>query len=312
MDQENEMRILFMGTPDFAAHIFEETVKAGYDVIGVVTKSDKARGRSDKLVYSEVKQAAIRLGVPVYQPGLVRKPEFIETLKRLNPDLIIVVAFGQILSKEILELPKYGCINVHASLLPKYRGAAPIQWAVINGDEESGVSIMQMDEGLDTGDVIAVGRYKLDPKETGGSLFDKLADLGARTLIGTLDKIEKNAVIRTPQQGEMSIAGKLDKTLGHLDFTRDAVSLERLIRGVNPWPGAYTYLDGKQLKIWAADVADGAGKCGEVIDVGRDHFTVACGSDALMITELQLEGKKRMPAADFLRGNAITKGTVLG
>ena len=227
------MRVVFMGTPDFAVGTLDAIIRAGHKVEAVITQPDKPHGRSGKLVFPPVKEKALEYNIPVYQPVKLRQSDVIDKLKEINPDVIVVVAFGQILPKSVLELPRYGCVNVHASLLPKYRGAAPIQWAVINGDEESGVTTMLMNDGIDTGDMLKVRRYKLAPKETGGSLFDKLSILGAGLLIETLDDLEKGVLTPVPQTGEATYAGKLDKSLGHIDFMHPAAEIERLIRGLN-------------------------------------------------------------------------------
>ena len=251
------MKIVFMGTPDFSVPALEELAKV-HQVAAVVTQQDRPKGRGHKMQYTPVKEKALELNIPVYQPEKVKNPEFVDILREINPDVIVVIAFGQILSKEILDLPKYGCINVHASLLPKYRGAAPIQWAVIDGEEETGVTTMYMAEGLDTGDVIDTAVIKLDEKETGGSLFDKLAIEGGKLIVETLSKLENGTATRTQQDDEKSsYAGKITKELGQIDFTKPAVTIERLIRGLNPWPSAYTTLDGKAMKVWDATVEEG-------------------------------------------------------
>lgn len=309
------MRVVFMGTPDFAVGTLEAIIRAGHKVEAVITQPDKPHGRSGKLVFPPVKEKALEYNIPVYQPVKLRQSDVIDKLKEINPDVIVVVAFGQILPKSVLELPRYGCVNVHASLLPKYRGAAPIQWAVINGDEESGVTTMLMNDGIDTGDMLKVRRYKLAPKETGGSLFDKLSILGAGLLIETLDDLEKGVLTPVPQTGEATYAGKLDKSLGHIDFMHPAAEIERLIRGLNPWPSAYTSLDGKTLKIWQADVdasPDTDKAPGTVYAFDKNGIYVMTGDGGLIIRELQLEGRKRMSAGDFLRGYTIKEDTVLG
>lgn len=258
--------------------------------------------------YTPVKEKALALDIPVFQPEKVRNPEFLDILKQLNPDVIVVIAFGQILSKEILDLPKYGCINVHASLLPKYRGAAPIQWAVIDGEEVSGVTTMYMAEGLDTGDMIDKTVIKLDEKETGGSLFDKLALEGGELILTTLEKLENNTATRTPQNDEESTyAGKITKELGCIDFKKSATEIERLIRGLNPWPSAFTYLDGKVLKIWDADVVHEQviEEPGTICKKNKS-LQIATGEEYLEITELQLEGKRRMDVSSFLNGYQIS------
>ena len=249
------MRVVFMGTPDFAVPTLAALLESRHEVVGVVTQPDRPKGRSGKLQPSPVKEKALEADVPVLQPEKVKDPAFLPELEKLVPDVIVVVAFGQILPESVLNLPKYGCMNVHASLLPKLRGAAPIQWSVIDGDKESGVTIMQMDKGLDTGDILLVEKYTLDPKETGGSLFDKLSGLGGPLLLQALEQAEQGTLSPVPQEHEKHTYAKmLSKALGEIDFTKDAIVIERLIRGLNPWPSAYTHLDGKMLKLWDADV----------------------------------------------------------
>lgn len=302
------MRVVFMGTPDFSVPALENIAKR-YEVVAVVTQQDRPKGRGHKMQYTPVKEKAIELEIPVYQPKRVKDPEFVDILKTLKPDVIVVIAFGQILSKEILELPKYGCINVHASLLPKYRGAAPIQWAVINGDKKSGVTTMYMAEGLDTGDIIDTSEIVLDEKETGGSLFDKLADLGGQLILNTLDKLETGTATRTRQDDARSTyAGKITKELGKIDFTKSAVEIERLIRGLNPWPSAFTYMDDKMLKIWNADVLEETveEEPGTITEVNKKFIKVATGEGYLLLKEIQLEGKKRMDVTSFLNGYNFT------
>lgn len=307
------MKIVFMGTPDFSVPALEELAKV-HQVAAVVTQQDRPKGRGHKMQYTPVKEKALELNIPVYQPEKVKNPEFVDILREINPDVIVVIAFGQILSKEILDLPKYGCINVHASLLPKYRGAAPIQWAVIDGEEETGVTTMYMAEGLDTGDVIDTAVIKLDEKETGGSLFDKLAIEGGKLIVETLSKLENGTATRTPQDDEKSsYAGKITKELGQIDFTKPAVTIERLIRGLNPWPSAYTTLDGKDMKVWDATVEEGnvTEQPGEIVEIEKHYIKVATGENYLKINEIQLAGKKRMPMDAFLNGYSI-KENILG
>ena len=302
------MKIVFMGTPDFSVNALENIVKAGHDVVGVITQPDKPKGRGGKMQYTPVKEKALELGLDVYQPQRVKKTEFIEKLKEMNPDAIVVIAFGQILPKAILDMPKYGCINVHASLLPKYRGAAPIQWSVIDGEKETGVTTMYMNEGLDTGDIIDKVVVPIDKKETGGSLFDKLAIEGGKLILKTLIELENGTAVRTPQDDSKSnYAGMINKQLGKIDFNKSANEIERLIRGLNPWPSAYTKMDGKTLKIWDADVDDSENDSapGTITEVGKDFIRVATGKGSLKILELQLEGKKRMKTRDFLNGAKI-------
>lgn len=309
------MRVVFMGTPDFSVPTLEKIIEAGHEVIGVVTQPDKAKGRGKKVLFPPVKETALAHDLPVYQPRRARDPEFIEEMKTLNPDVMVVVAFGQILPKAILDIPKYGCINVHASLLPKYRGAAPIQWAVIRGEKVSGVTTMQMDVGLDTGDMLLKKEVLLDEEETGGSLHDKLSTLGGDLLIETLEKIEAGDI--HPEKQDDSQAGEyarmLDKNLGRIDFSMPAVEIERLIRGLNPWPSAFTSYNGKTMKLWKAKAENGGqGVPGQVIHVDKNSFTVQTGQGTLQILELQMEGKKRMDAGAFLRGCPLETGTMLG
>ena len=302
------MKIVFMGTPDFSVNALENIVKAGHDVVGVITQPDKPKGRGGKMQYTPVKEKALELGLDVYQPQRVKETEFIEKLKEMNPDAIVVITFGQILPKAILDMPKYGCINVHASLLPKYRGAAPIQWSVIDGEKETGVTTMYMNEGLDTGDIIDKVVVPIDKKETGGSLFDKLAIEGGKLILKTLIELENGTAVRTPQDDSKSnYAGMINKQLGKIDFNKSANEIERLIRGLNPWPSAYTKMDGKTLKIWDADVDDSENDSapGTITEVGKDFIRVATGKGSLKILELQLEGKKRMKTRDFLNGAKI-------
>ena len=316
------MRVVYMGTPDFAVDTLDAIVKARHEVLLVVTQPDKAKGRGKKLQFTPVKEKALEYDLPVAQPEKVREEAFMEELENLAPDVIVVVAFGQLLPERILNIPKYGCINVHASLLPAYRGAAPIQWAVIDGLEESGVTTMYMEKGLDTGDIILQSRLSLAENETGGSLFDRLAKEGASLLIRTLEELEAGTATRTKQDdSQSSYAKMLTKDMGNLDFTQDAVVLERLIRGLNPWPSAFTKLGDKTLKVYEASVltegeanalnSDVVGS-GSIIAVDKKSFTVRCGNGALRIMNLQLEGKKRMDTAAFLLGYKIEVGGMLG
>lgn len=310
------MKVVYMGTPDFAVPPLRALVKAGYEVVGVVTQPDKPKGRSKTLLPPPVKEEALKYNIPVYQPLKVREPEFMETLKSLAPDVIVVAAFGQIIPKAILDLPEFGCLNIHASLLPKYRGAAPIQQAVINGDKEAGVTIMKMGTGLDTGDMISRASVLLAEDETGGSLFDRLSELGAELLVKTLPSVFDGTAVYEPQPEESPTpyAGMITKQMGLLDFQKDAETLERLIRGLNPWPSAYTYLNGKTLKIWKAAVENSGSEPenpGTIIKADKDGIHVVCGQDILILQEVQLEGKKRMDAAAFLRGCHVESGTML-
>ena len=309
------MRIIFMGTPDFAVGTLEALVNAGHEVVLAVTQPDKPQGRKQILIAPPVKQTAEKLGIPVYQPKRVRESEALALLRSYEPELIVVAAFGQILPKELLDMPQYGCINVHASLLPKDRGAAPIQWAILNGDAVTGVTIMRMDVGLDTGDMIAKAEVAITPQDTGGSLFDRLAETGAKLCVETIPSIVDGTAVYTPQDEQAATkVGQISKKDGLIDFTRSAAAIECQIRGLNPWPSAYTSLAGKTLKIWSAQVSDRQTEAqpGTVVLVEKDRFGVQTGEGVLICTEVQLEGKKRMSAADFLRGNALTTGSRLG
>ena len=306
------MKVIFMGTPDFSVGTLEALIEAGHEVALVVTQPDKPKGRGGKMQYTPVKEVAVAHNIPVYQPKRIREPECIEELRKYNADIMVVIAFGQILPKEILEMTPYGCVNVHASLLPSYRGAAPIQWAVINGEKVSGVTTMQMNEGLDTGDMLLKVEIPLDEKETGGSLHDKLAEAGARLCVETLDAL-KAGTITPEKQGDSptAYAKMLDKHMGKMS----AKEIERLIRGLNPWPSAYTRWNenDKGMKIWEAEVAEGQTDkaAGTVVEVAKDGFFVQTGDGLLKITALQIPGKKRMDAAAFLRGYQMETGTVL-
>ncbi len=312
------MKIVFMGTPDFAVPTLEALIRGGHSVTAVVTQPDKPKGRGKAAGMPPVKIKAMEYKIPVYQPERIRKDDaFYDELVKLQPDAIVVAAFGQILPERILRLPRLGCINVHASLLPKYRGAAPIQWAVINGDKETGVTTMMMDVGLDTGDILEKTVIELAPKETGGSLFDRLSEAGGELILSTLDKLERGVLTgkKQPEEGA-TYAKMLDKSMGRIDWNMDAAAIERLIRGLNPWPSAYTAFNGRILKLWDADVAEEENAdmvpAGQVVRNDRDGICVQTGNGILKIRELQLEGKKRMDAAAFLRGCPLKEGTILG
>lgn len=322
------MNLIFMGTPDFAVGTLEALIEAGHRITLVVSQPDKPKGRGHELVPTPVKAAALAHNLPVYQPVRLKGELAEEMIERTEADAIIVAAFGQLIPKSILGMKRYGCINVHGSLLPKYRGAAPIQWAVIDGEKESGVTIMQMDEGLDTGDMLLKRVVPLEEKETGGSLFEKLSKVGAQACVEALEKLEQG-LLKPEKQGESptAYARMLTKEAGNIDFTRPAEEIERLVRGLNPWPSAYTSLHGKTLKIWEAQVVKvlGDGQAGviedsredlaapgQIVGVTRTAIHVACGQDILAVTQLQLEGKKRMDTAAFLRGYSVEAGTMLG
>lgn len=308
------MKVVFMGTPEFAVPTLQALIDH-HQVAAVVTQPDRQRGRGKKVQFSPVKEKAAEYKIPVLQPEKARDEEFIQELETIAPDVIVVVAYGQILPERILNLPKYGCINVHGSLLPKYRGAAPIQWAVLNGEEKTGITTMYMEKGLDTGDMIDKAEVVLDPKETAGSLHDKLMNLGADLLLETLDKLEKGTIVRTKQDDSQSCYAKmLSKEMGRMDFSRSAKELEQWIRGMNPWPSAYTTMNGKTLKIWDADVVsyEGSEEPGTVVKVTKDTIIVAAGEGALALKEIQLAGKKRMPVQAYLLGSSVETGIRLG
>ena len=308
------MKIIFMGTPDFAVGTLDAIIEAGHEVVLVVTQPDKPKGRSGALQFTPVKECAVAHGIEVFQPTRIRLEENVEFLRKYDADIFVVAAFGQILPKSILDMPKYGCINVHASLLPKYRGAAPIQWAVINGDPVTGVTIQQMDIGVDTGDIIVTKELEIASDETGGGLFDKLAVVGAEACLEALEQIGNGTATRTPQNHEEAThVSMISKEFGLIDWSKPAVEIERLIRGLNPWPSAYTKMDGKTFKIWkAAVVAENSeAKAGTICKVAKDSLYVQTGEGILSLIEVQLEGKKRMEVDAFLRGYSVEEGTVL-
>lgn len=309
------MKVVFMGTPDFAVGTLKALIESKHEVIAVVTQPDKPKGRGKAVQFTPIKEVAVQAGITVLQPKKVREPEFLEALKELNPDVAVVVAFGQIIPQSVLDVPKHGCINVHGSLLPKYRGAAPIQWAVIDGEKESGVTTMHMDAGLDTGDMILKAVVPLDEKETGGSLFEKLSNAGAQLLIQTLDVLEDENLVseKQPKDSTTAYARMLKKEDGCIVWEKSAAEIERLIRGLNPWPSAYTHLEDKTMKIWAADTEaeNTEEKPGTIVEIMKDSVKVQTGDGVLAIRELQLEGKKRMSCEAFLRGVSLERGTRL-
>lgn len=325
------MRILFMGTPDFAGESLKCLYEANYDIIGVVTNQDKPKGRGMKMVFSPVKEYAIEKNLPIYQPEKVKNnPDFIDEIKTLNPDLIVVVAYGKILPKEILDIPKYGCINVHASLLPKYRGAAPIQWAVLNGDKVTGVTTMYMDVGMDTGDIILKEETEIGENETTGELWDRLAKIGGELLVKTIKEIEKEAAPRIKQPEDFTMAPMLNKEMAKIDWeNRTATEIKNLVRGLNPIMGAYTFLNNKKIKFWKVDVItkeklielfpeleEYSFKIKE-LDAGTVMFSsdkkglfIKANEGIISVLEIQGENAKKMPIYDFLRGNDIYAGEI--
>lgn len=308
------MKILFMGTPDIASGCLQKLIDEKYDVIGVVTQPDKQVGRGKKIVFSPVKQVAIENNLPVYQPERAKEEGFVKEIKDLNPDVIVVVAYGQLLSKEFLAIPKYGCVNVHVSLLPKYRGAAPINWVIINGEEKTGVSTMFMDEGLDSGDVILQSEFKLDDEITAGELHDWMTLEGSKVLCETLNLIKEGKAPRTPQNhDEFSYAPIMDKKLGHIDFSKSAREIHNLVRGVNPWPSAYTNYTDKKIKVWKTKVLDekSSKEPGTILKVDKEGIRVSTNDKVILITEIQMPNKKRMEVKEFIKGNTLEVGTVL-
>lgn len=342
------MKIIFMGTPDFSVGTLESLIGAGHEVVLVVTQPDKPKGRGKQMQFTPVKECAVAHNIPVYQPMKIREQECVDYLATFNADIMVVVAFGQILPKSILDMAPMGCVNVHASLLPKYRGAAPIQWAIIDGEEVTGITTMQMDEGLDTGDMLQKVEVEITPEESGGSLHDKLAAAGASLCVETLGLLEQKGITPEPQgDTTTSYAKMLKKDLGDIDWTKSAAEIERLIRGLNPWPSAYSLWDDKVMKIWSAKVVDAVDieaqlDCisktstsdtgetnseneldistknnnnlltpGTVVYCGKQSFFVQTGDGLLEVLELQVPGKKRMDAGSFLRGSGITVGEIL-
>ena len=308
--------MVFMGTPDFAVGSLQALCESGkHEILAVVTQPDRPKGRGNKLLQTPVKEYALEQGLTVYQPQKVKTPEFVELLHALQPELIVVAAFGQFLSKEILELPKYGCINVHASLLPKYSGAAPIQYAIIKGEKESGVTIMQMDIGMDTGAMLDKVVVPIEENTTMGELHDALREQGATLLLQVIDKIAAGTAVAEPQDNEQATyATLLDRSMEHIDWSKTAQEVHNLIRGFNPAPSTFTKLpNGKSLKIWGSKMTDksSAAAAGTVIETGKHSFFVACGEGVLEITEVQPESKKRMPAQVFLNGRGVQEGDLL-
>ena len=311
------MKIVFMGTPDFAEVSLQALIDENYNIEAVVTNPDRPKGRGMKMIYSPVKELAVSKNIPVLQPEKVRNNiEFIGKIKSINPDVICVVAYGKILPKELLEIPKYGCINVHASLLPKYRGAAPIQWAVLNGDKETGIRTMYMDVGMDTGDMILTKKVQIGENETTGELWERLSKIGGNLLVDTLNQIEKGIAPRIPQKGEYTMAPMLEKEMSKIDWeNKTAEEIKNLVRGLNPIMGAYTFLNGKKIKFWKVEVANNIGydeenikmiKNGTVlISDQKEGIFIKTKKGILRVLEIQGENAKKMSIQDYLRGNKI-------
>ena len=308
------LRIIFMGTPDFAAATLQALIDGPDEVVAVITQPDKAKGRGKKITPPPAKVFAEAAGIPVLQPTKIKSEEFRNGLLTYQPDLIVVTAYGRILPPSLLELAPMGCINVHGSLLPKYRGAAPIQWTVINGEKEAGVTIIQMDKGMDTGDMLLMAKIETDPEETAGSLFDKLTTLGSKTLLKAIKGVKEGTVIPVPQDHSLAtVAPMLKKKDGLIDWSRDAEELACLIRGLDPWPSAFCFHNNKRLRLFGPEVVykDTEDPPGSVLHGDKRGLLVACGKNALLIREIQPEGKKRMAAQDFLRGNPLEPGILL-
>lgn len=308
------MNLVFMGTPDFAVPCLEKLAQSGHNVLAAFSQPDKPKGRGHHLMPTAVKQCAERYGIPVYQPATMRDGTAFALLKKLNPDAIIVAAYGKILPAEIIHLPPYGCMNVHGSLLPKYRGAAPIQWAVLDGEKETGVTIMQMDEGLDTGDMLYTAKTEIGENETAPELFERLSLLGADTLLKALDLLEKGELKPVKQEASQSTYAKMiDKAMCPIDWSRPAAEIHNQIRGLAGWPVAITKWNGKNLKVHLSCLSDERGQnSGEVLQNNK-RLVVSCGNEtAIELLEIQLEGKKKMKASDFLLGNPIQLGEILG
>lgn len=308
------MRVVYMGTPDFAVPCLDKLVSEGYEVAAVVTQPDRPKGRGQKLAASPVKEAALRYGLPVLQPEKIKNPEFIAELAELKPDVMVVVAFGQFLPQSLLEMPKFGCINVHASLLPYYRGAAPIHWAIINGETRTGVTTMYMDRGMDTGDMIIKAELAIGPNETTGELHDRLMVLGAETLAQTLALVAEGKAPRTPQDHQMATyASLLTRDTERIDWEKPAQAVHNLIRGLTPWPGAFCYHNEKILKVWSSEYLPEAkgGRPGEILEVSPQGPVVAAGTGALRLREVQPENRRRMDAGEYVRGYDLEVGETL-
>ena len=313
MIDPRDIRTVFMGTPAFALPTLQGLLASGLQLVGVYTQPDRPKGRGKQLAPPPVKLLAEQHGIPVFQPPRLRRPEVVEELRALAPDLIVVVAYGQILPQSVLDIPRHGCINVHASLLPRHRGAAPINKAIMDGDQETGITTMLMDVGLDTGDMLIKRSTPIHPNETAGELHDRLALLGRETMEETLDRLCAGLLQPEKQDDSQSTyAPMLKKEDGLIDWNRDARTLHNQVRGLDPWPGAYTHLNGEVLRLADTRPAQGQGRPGTVLAADAAGIHIACGQGALVIGALQLPGRKRLSAADFLRGRALPPGTTLG
>ncbi len=307
------MRVIFMGTPTFALPALEVLRARGEDLIAVVTQPDRPQGRGQTLAPPPVKVAALRAGIPIRQPQKVRQPEFLEWCRAAAPDLIVVVAFGQILPKALLEIPRHGCINVHASLLPKYRGAAPIAWAIVRGETETGVTTMLMDPGMDTGPMLLRRSLTIHPDDTAGTLGQRLAQLGAQTLNDTLDALKAGQLSPTPQDSsQATLAPLLKKDDGRINWGQSAAAIDALVRGLDPWPGAWTEHEGEPWRIWRTRARPDAGEAGVVLRVDPEGILVGAAEGSVLITELQAPNKRRLTAREYLAGHGVKPGVRLG
>ena len=306
------MKILFMGTPDFAVPCLEKLIKDGHNIVGVLTQPDKPQGRKMKLTPPPVKELALQNNLEVYQPESLKNDAIKPLLEEKQPEIIVVVAYGKILPKYVLDFPKYGCINVHGSLLPRWRGAAPIQWSIIAGDKTAGVTTMKMSEGLDTGDMLLKYETEIGQTETAGELFDRLALSGAELLHDTIEQID-TIVPEVQDESKANYAHMLDKQMAQIDWSKSNKEIDCLIRGLNPWPIALTTLNGERLKVYSASLQNASGKAGEVLQAdSKNGLLVACGEGAMLLNEIQAVGGKRMNAKDYLRGHKIEVGSILG
>lgn len=310
-----QVRIVFMGTPEFAVPSLEMLIKEGYDVLAVVTQPDKPKGRGNKMSAPPVKEFAAEHGITVLQPAKIKTPDFVEQIRELGPDLLITAAYGKIISKELLDVPPMGCINVHGSLLPAYRGAAPIHWSIINGEKKTGITTMFTDVGLDTGDMLLKKEIEIGPDMTVGELHDQMAVLGAEVLKDTLVELQNGTLLRKPQEDAISsYAPIISKEVGCIDWNKSAQEIHNLVRGTNPWPGAYTFLNGSKMRVWRTDIFDCSeqGHAGEIIRVGDDGILVKCSNGYIMIQELQFDSSKRMKVSEYIKGHKINSGEKLG
>ncbi len=309
------MKIVFMGTPDFAVPSLDILVKNGYEVAAVVTQPDKPKGRGNKLTPPPVKEYALNNNIPVLQPEKVKTGTFAQQLREIAPDLLVTVAYGRILPQEVLDIPPYGCVNVHGSLLPKYRGAAPIQWSVINGDSITGITTMYTDIGMDTGDMLLKREVEIGINETAGELHDKLSIIGAEVLLETLKELEKRTLVRIPQPAdEATYVTMISKETGRIDWSKTMEQIHNLVRGTDPWPGAYTFYKGERMRVWKTEYSniEKASKPGEIIEVKKEGILVGTGKGNIMLKEIQFDSGKRLKVEQYLAGHSIDKGELLG